>query len=409
MKRRIPRKELGIVCVTLLLWACAAPPVHAEQQEIKKLATELATRIQAKKLSHVTVVDFKDLDKKPNKLGKYLAQQLQSSLIEHEGQLEIVDQSEIGQLFDQVEMLDEGLLDPATGRQLGKVAGTQVLILGTVMPSSMSIRLNVRAIDLQTAKVIATGDATLVRLGVIERLAKELAGEKQPVADDDGAETELAAGKPAGKTPRPPARTIRDQGVLFELDGCSLSAGELMCEVTVTSTRDRWFLVSFDSRTWNDTGDEFSPSDLEIANLQAQKNRDDCGIKQILKNVPTPVTLTFSQFGDDASAVERFRLFWSEIEEGGRKTCYKDWRSVEFEKIALSDNPSSPHYGKGQTGGTNATGKGGGGRGMLNRLGGRLMNIVEEAATDFIEEETDKALGREDEEEDAKPKKKKDQ
>src|SRR5829696_2922943 len=131
--------------ILLLLLLCGA---RAHGQDLSKLAIDLAAKIHAKNHERVTVVDFLDLDKKPNKLAKFLAHQLQSALNEPELNLVVVDQGHIAELFDQMEKLSEGLIDPTTARELGKVAGTEVVIYGTVMVSSLSVRLDVSAIDL---------------------------------------------------------------------------------------------------------------------------------------------------------------------------------------------------------------------------------------------------------------------
>jgi FlgO protein len=400
VKKRLFQKGLGIFGVLLTLLICGAPPVQA--QDLNKLATELAARIRAMKHTRVTVVGFVDLDKKPNKLGNFLAQKLQSALAEPDRGLEVVDQTQIPQLFEQVKLLEEGLLDPATRQELGKVTSTQVVIVGTVMVSSLSVKLDVKAIDLQTAKVITGANTSLTRLGILEKLASESMEEDKSASaeDEDEGQAKPASQKSTGKSSRGPVRSRSDQGMLFDLDECSLSGDALTCSVNVTSQgRDRWLAVSFGSRAWNEAGNEYSPSDMTIANSQWSK--DNCAAKQVLKNVPTRLSVTFYQFGDN-SDVERLRLFWSED-----NNCWgENWRPIDFEKVAVAyDDGSSSSRIAGRSGGSRggaATGTGKGSGGLLRRLGEKALEKIEAVATEVIDQQVNKVTGT-DTDEDKKP------
>src|SRR5947209_11146996 len=143
-----------------------------------------------------------------------------------------------------MEKLDQGLLDQATGQKLGKILGTEVLIVGTVIPSTAWVRLDIKAIDLQTAKVISGGSSKVTRLtsALIDRLASEASGEESQ--SSRGGSEGAAGPQPTAASKassRPPTRSRVDQGITFDLDGCSLNGEALSCDVTVTSeNRDRW-------------------------------------------------------------------------------------------------------------------------------------------------------------------------
>lgn len=396
--KKLVSKTLGFSWILLTLLLCGAP--RAQAQDLNKLATDLAARIHALKHDRVTVLDFVDLDKKPNKLGKFLTQKLQAALAEPSHDLSVVDQSQLPQLFDQMEMLSEGLLDPDTGKQLGKVTGVEVVIVGTVLVSSLSVKLDVKAIDLQTAKLITGANASVSRMGLgfVDKLAKEAEGEDESLTMGEAGPsgTRKAVTKPVNLTP---VRSRRDQGVVFDLEGCTLSGDDLSCAVTLTSEgRDRWLVISFDSRAWNEAGDEYTPTDATIANSSFQSGRN-CPVKQILKNVPTHFSMTFPHFGEAAS-VERLRLFWEENDDcwGSRS------RAVDFEKIDLARENSSyrtsSHSGGNREGVAPGASKGGGG--LLRRLGERALAKIEAAATEVIDQQVDKVTGN-DQEEEKKP------
>lgn len=393
MKKKLFQKSLGIFWVLLTLLIFGAPPAKA--QDLNKLATDLAARIRAMKHDRVTVADFVDLDKKPNKLGKFLTQKLQSALAEPIHGLSVVDQSQLPQLFDQMELLNEGLLDPATGKQLGKVTGVEVVIVGTVMVSSMSVKLDVKAIDLQTAKLITGASDTVSRIGAgpVDKLAKEAEGEEQYSSDSEDTGGRASRVQKSADKPKAPTRSRSDQGIIFELDGCSLSGDELICALTVTSeARDRDFHISDSSRAWNEVGDEFGPGDVVIANSSHHRYNS----KKILKNVPTRMSVAFPKFGDNSSMVERLHLVWSQGD-------YR-YRPIDFEKIVIDSDTSSTRSAARAGGGRGdaSGGKGKSGGGILRRLGERALEKLESAATEVLDEQVGKLTGNDDEE-DKKP------
>ena len=384
-------KSFMAACVLQLLLLCEGSRAYA--QDLTKLATDLAAKIHAKNHERVTVVDFLDLEKKPNKLAKFLTHQLQSALNEPELNLVVVDQGHIAELFDQMEKLSEGLIDPATAKKLGKLAGTEVVIYGTVMVSSLSVRLDVSAIDLETAKVIASGTASPKRFGLVDRLAKEIEQEERGAEADMEEEEDPAPVKKAAAKKAPPT-SLRDQGVLFEIDGCSLSGDLLTCVLTVISeNRDRWMAVGSSSRAWNEDGEEFSPGDLAISNTQVQGR---CVAKRILRDVPTNVSLTFPAFGSEESIVERLSVYWAEQDD----CCCYESRSVSFQKIALSDGDfSSPKKaGKSGTGSVgNAAGSKKGSGGLFGRLTEKLIETAASTAEKVIDKKARELTGEDEE------------
>lgn len=394
-KKRSWPLQLVAVC---LLWALASAPMRAE--DIRGLAAQLAAKIRAAQHSRVTVLDFVDLDQKPSKLGRFLAQQLSSALGDEMHQLVIVDQSELPQLFDQIAKLNDGLVDPATKAELGKVTGTEVIVVGTVMTSSLTVKVDVKAIEVQTAKMIpGTGkSASVARLGgTVEKLASEAEG---------GGMVEEVASAPVKvsqkEKPKPPATRKRDLNMDFELDGCELNGEDLNCFLTLTNdAANRRVEISLSSRAWDEEGGEHSSSEISLANSTSE-NR--CLVKDILKEVPTRLSITFPGFGEEASQVSQLQIYWG---LGNSGWCGSASRTVLFEKIPLTGGSIAAGNHKGKKGGKEETPTLSGKGGIMSKFGSKLMQMVESTATQMLEKKKAEILGEDDEEETPKPKKKK--
>lgn len=293
-----------------MIVAClAGAPASAQEQEMKELAGDLGARIQAAGRTRVTVLDFVDLDNKPTKLGKFLAQQLAVAFAEGGGTLEVVDQSQLPQLFDQIAKLSEGLIDQTTKQELGKVTSTEVVVVATVIPSSITVRIDVKAIDLRTAKVLTAKSTKVARLGgIVERLATESEGGS---TGSPPAQPSNAAKAEAAEKARASVTTRSDLGLLFELDDCAFESGTLACTLTVTNeTRNRWIEVGLRSRVWDESGAEYPAGMVAIANSTSERG---CLQKEILKGVPTRLSLSFPNYSEESAVVQQLRIFWGTI------------------------------------------------------------------------------------------------
>ena len=56
-----------------------------------------------------------------------------------------------------------GMIDPKTARKLGKIAGVQALITSTVTPFGDNVRVTVKILDTETAKIIGASTANIAK------------------------------------------------------------------------------------------------------------------------------------------------------------------------------------------------------------------------------------------------------
>ena len=126
------------------------------------------------------------------------------------------------------------------------------------------------------------------------------------------------------------------------------------------------------------------------------REKDSCLWKQILRDVPTRLSLTFPHFGGDGVTVERLRLVWSQHE-----WCYEA-RSADFDKISLSadaDFSSSKKGGSGVAGAGNALGSKKGGNGLFGRLTDKILDTAASTVEKVIDKKARELSGEDEEEE----------
>lgn len=159
----------------LLLGCALLQPALAQESDIdtkmEKMATQLSERIRTAGKSRIAVTDFTDLQGNVTELGKYLAENFQGSLVNH--QLRVVNRQRLSQLLTENKLTAQGLLDPNNSLKIGKAAGMEVIIVGTISPiDERTIAINVLALDVQGAEAIASAKTALIRTGSLNDLLR---------------------------------------------------------------------------------------------------------------------------------------------------------------------------------------------------------------------------------------------
>jgi hypothetical protein len=120
-----------------------------------------------------------------------------------------------------------GLIDPATARKLGQIAGVEVLISATVTPFGDSVQIVAKALATTTARIVSASVANVARTRTIEELLNR-----------GIAVAAAGAGAPAAIQPSaPPASDLTKTvaGVTVHLNLCGFNSRGLTCQFTVTS------------------------------------------------------------------------------------------------------------------------------------------------------------------------------
>lgn len=176
-----PKIHLPIAVTTLILTMSAMS--YAQSSELEALAPELASRIAERGGTTVAVADFSDLQGRVTELGRYLAEELSIALVNTDAGLRIIDRGHIRSLLAEHELAEQGIIDQESASELGRIAGVDVLIAGTVSERDDGIRLNIKALDTNTAAIIAGKSVTLSQSSEMSGLMRrDVASDRTPGA-----------------------------------------------------------------------------------------------------------------------------------------------------------------------------------------------------------------------------------
>jgi TolB-like protein len=111
---------------------------------------------------HVAVFPFEELGTSTSEkqLGRLVEAELTTMLRRDHGLL-LIERSQLGRVLEEMALGQSGVVDPASAAEAGRIAGAQLLIIGSVAEAGGQYRVNARVVDAQTAQIQATAETSL--------------------------------------------------------------------------------------------------------------------------------------------------------------------------------------------------------------------------------------------------------
>jgi TolB-like protein len=295
--------SLFIVLSSLLI----SNTVTAYEKEIKTISTTLAEGISKGGKRTVAVVDFTDLQGNITELGRFIAEELSVNLTAMAKGFEVIDRIHLKSILTEHKLSLSGLVNPETVKQLGKIAGVDAIVTGTVTPFGDSIRVSVKVITTDTAKIITASTGDIPKTKAIEELIAK--GIESPTAPAPTTPVTPTTPKPS-MTSTHIAQVV---GLVFEVQGCKLSASnDVNCIFFVTSKeKDRGVYIraagtfgSPPSRMFDNFGNGYIANKIRVANVEGSVEAE----ITLISEVPTKGILTFSGVSPEATSVSALEI-----------------------------------------------------------------------------------------------------
>ena len=239
MQRNLRR--LNIVCVISIIYFFSGLQYSiAYENEIENLSTVMTVNIASAGKKIVAVVDFTDLQGNVTELGRFLAEEFSIAIAGADKGFMVVDRTHLKSIIEEHKLSSTGLIDPQTARKLGKIAGVDALITGTITPFGDSIRLAVKVLDTETAKMISASSGNIARTKAIEEL---LARGIEMGTKAAGTPSAISSTRVSG------AKAVEAEGFIFRPVGCKRTGEKVVCTVSfINSGNEERELKVYDSR-----------------------------------------------------------------------------------------------------------------------------------------------------------------
>ncbi len=293
------------------LWAS-----NEYEKEIESISKTMADKIAASGKKKVAVVDFTDLQGNVNELGRFIAEKVSTFLVKAKKEFFVVDRTHLNTLLKEHKLSAKGLIDPATARKLGKIAGAEALVTGTLTPLGDSLDITIKLLDTETAIFIDSGSGNIPLIKAFKDLINIEVGS---VNGQSGG---------AYKKSKPGKSQQEMEDFVFELKHCKVSDRTVTCTVMITNNADdREFGILGLSRIYDNFGNEHRLQIGQIANKKIQLfGKYYAAVKKVLiSGIQTKAILTFQKVNSKATTISSFRI-----------NCLADGEfSVNFRNIPL--------------------------------------------------------------------------
>jgi TolB-like protein len=304
-------------------------------QQVRNICVTVGDKLSSANKKTVAVVDFTDLDGTVTWLGRFLAEELSVGLASQARGTEVIERTQLKAILQEHKLSTSGVIDPQTARQLGQFAGAEALITGSLTPFGDSIRMSVKVLDTNTARMITAATADIPKTKAIEELLAKDVGGTSVAQRPSTADAVQTADRPTSSAlPATPARLKSTvEGVRIELVGCKRSGTSVACRLLVTNETERSVAFQLSSqgysgartRAFDSEGNEFVGQEFYLG-----AGRPDPWNSRItvLPAVPVRGGFTFRGVGEGVSLFVGLEIV-AAVDPPG------DLKSIQFRNVAV--------------------------------------------------------------------------
>lgn len=167
-------------------------------QELKRLADQLAPKLLKQGNKKVAVINFTNLENQPTALGKALAEMFTIELTNTD--LVLINRAQLNKLIEENKMMADGFIDEKEVVKLGQLKKVDIIVTGTATPMGKTILLTLQAIDIMQGTVIGGVKGNITSNEAIQSLMKDRVGDgidedrPRPISDSKSRDESYSPG-----------------------------------------------------------------------------------------------------------------------------------------------------------------------------------------------------------------------
>lgn len=161
-------------------WLAGATAVYgAETPEaaMKEVAASLGGSLSGLGLKKLAVAEFADLNGYRSALGPFLAEELTTHLFETKpGAFDFVERQQLVKVLEELKLTSSSLFEAGGIASVGKALGIQAVVTGSMADLGNEIKINIRVISVESARIVASASAKFPREESAETLLRQTGG-----------------------------------------------------------------------------------------------------------------------------------------------------------------------------------------------------------------------------------------
>lgn len=125
--------------------------------KLNEMSDSLSVHLGKLEKKKIAVWNFTDTDGETINIGKYISEDVSVNLStrQNSDNYEVIDRQHLAIVFKELEMKKLGIFDGSTIKEVGQMIQADAIVTGTVFVLPKSIKLTMKVIDVETAKIIA--------------------------------------------------------------------------------------------------------------------------------------------------------------------------------------------------------------------------------------------------------------
>jgi TolB-like protein len=317
----------------------------AQQNELRSLAAELAPDIVAAGKKTIAVVDFTDLQGNSSDLGRFLAEEFSVALLRTRKGFDVVERNHLKAILSEHKLTASGVIDPATAQNIGKFTGADAIVTGSMTPFSESVRVAVKILATDTARIVAADTVDLAKTQTIADLLGNSSGaagrpgnrvnDRPPSATPPSGQREGAGGYPsttqAASAPSSPVVVVGQ--FQYQLQECRGTANSVRCSFRITNLgQDRTLMhwcgnfSSNKTKAFDNIGNESPGVECTIANKTSMMMVTDTVEAQLITGVTVPAIIIFPNVSAAATSLALINIFahWGQPSYGDGNVSFRN-------------------------------------------------------------------------------------
>lgn len=229
------RKWVAAVLIVVghMLFSVLTASAQDVRAGVEQLAAQIAKAAPEGKQLRVAVADFPDLQGVISDLGRYIASRLTTRLAQSP-RFFVIERQRLSQVLAELKFGMSDLVDPTKAKQLGRMAGVEAVVVGTVSDLGNQVDLDARMIEIETNRMVLGAAVTISKDPTVEDMLKR-GRQEAPAAPPVPGAPPAVAGVPLSPMPGKPSR-VEAEDFVFEPRGCRRTAGKLVCTVAFVNT-----------------------------------------------------------------------------------------------------------------------------------------------------------------------------
>jgi len=160
-----------------IVWGAVLLPIPLSAQVrlaagLDTCASRIAVSVPGQGRRKIAVLPFPDANRRASALGTYISEELVTRLV-NSGSFDVVERGLLDQVLGQLKLGQSGVIDPGTAQQVGKIAGVEAVVLGTITDLDTTVAINCRLIAVETGQLLAAANTRILKDDDVRRILAE--------------------------------------------------------------------------------------------------------------------------------------------------------------------------------------------------------------------------------------------